>query len=289
MGRLALSAFVNSTLEISEVGRRESRAVLPDTIHVIRTDFTPESLSIGFKGKNVVISMLPVVSLADQIVVLKDATTAGVKRFLPSEYGSDSPGLLLGLWDLNLADRTAQLIDRETYPSRQSNARQIGRAMMTVLAHPDETANKLAFVKSFTTTQLEMLQAAEKATGTNMASQSPILRMNWGQKATRRWTEKPSLIPNWYDANYRRIPEEAFRAKFGMSQEQASNYAINGGGLPIRVKGVEGIIAVVVVSGLRQHGDHGVIVDVIRSNYAPTEMNMHVNHRLHIATGIELG
>lgn len=61
--------------------------------------------------------------------------------------------------------------------------------------------------------------------------------------------------------------EEAFRVKFGMSPEQAEKYAIHGGGVPIRVKGVEGIVAVVVVSGLKQHEDHGVIVDVINSNW----------------------
>ncbi|KAI1873529.1 hypothetical protein JX265_005151 [Neoarthrinium moseri] len=61
--------------------------------------------------------------------------------------------------------------------------------------------------------------------------------------------------------------EEAFRAKFGMSQEQASKYAIHGGAVPIKVKGVEGIVAVVIVSGLKQHEDHGVIVDVIRNNW----------------------
>ncbi|KAI4865664.1 hypothetical protein F4820DRAFT_419786 [Hypoxylon rubiginosum] len=61
--------------------------------------------------------------------------------------------------------------------------------------------------------------------------------------------------------------EEAFRVKFGMSPVQAENYAIHGGGVPIRVKGVEGIVAVVVVSGLKQHEDHGVIVDVIKHGW----------------------
>ncbi|KAI8960841.1 hypothetical protein F5Y11DRAFT_349158 [Daldinia sp. FL1419] len=61
--------------------------------------------------------------------------------------------------------------------------------------------------------------------------------------------------------------EEAFRLKFGMSPEQAEKYAIHGGGVPIRVKGVEGIVAVVIVSGLKQHEDHGVIVDVINNNW----------------------
>ncbi|KAI8625097.1 hypothetical protein F5Y19DRAFT_277098 [Xylariaceae sp. FL1651] len=65
-----------------------------------------------------------------------------------------------------------------------------------------------------------------------------------------------------YDGN-----EEAFRKKFGMSEEQAATYAIHGGAVPIRVSGVEGIVAVVVVSGLKQHEDHGVIVDVITRNW----------------------
>ncbi|KAI0888702.1 uncharacterized protein GGS22DRAFT_152194 [Annulohypoxylon maeteangense] len=61
--------------------------------------------------------------------------------------------------------------------------------------------------------------------------------------------------------------EEAFRVKFGMSPAQAENYAIHGGGVPIRVKGVEGIVGVVIVSGLKQNEDHGVIVDVINENW----------------------
>ncbi|KAK0609926.1 hypothetical protein B0T17DRAFT_621223 [Bombardia bombarda] len=61
--------------------------------------------------------------------------------------------------------------------------------------------------------------------------------------------------------------EEAFRLKFGMSQEQAGKYAIHGGAIPIRVQGVEGIVAVVIVSGLKQYEDHGVIIDVVKENW----------------------
>ncbi|KAI1660770.1 hypothetical protein F4813DRAFT_348278 [Daldinia decipiens] len=61
--------------------------------------------------------------------------------------------------------------------------------------------------------------------------------------------------------------EEAFRLMFAMSPEQAEKYAIHGGGVPIRVQGVEGIVAIVVVSGLKPHEDHGVIVDVINNNW----------------------
>ncbi|RKU42985.1 hypothetical protein DL546_001117 [Coniochaeta pulveracea] len=61
--------------------------------------------------------------------------------------------------------------------------------------------------------------------------------------------------------------EEAFRKKFGMDGEQAGRYAIHGGGVPVKVRGVEGVVAVVVVSGLKQHEDHGVIADVVRQGW----------------------
>lgn len=65
--------------------------------------------------------------------------------------------------------------------------------------------------------------------------------------------------------------EAAFAAKFGFSPEVAGQFAIHGGGVPIRVKGVEGVVAVVVVSGLKQEEDHGVIVDVVKENWEPLE------------------
>ncbi|KAH7418094.1 hypothetical protein BKA64DRAFT_700632 [Cadophora sp. MPI-SDFR-AT-0126] len=60
--------------------------------------------------------------------------------------------------------------------------------------------------------------------------------------------------------------EVAFREKYGLGNS-AGEYAIHGGGVPIRVTGVEGVVAVVVVSGLKQSEDHGVIVEVIRELY----------------------
>ncbi|EMD41180.1 hypothetical protein CERSUDRAFT_111733 [Gelatoporia subvermispora B] len=56
--------------------------------------------------------------------------------------------------------------------------------------------------------------------------------------------------------------EQVFAAKFQLGA-RASEYAIHGGGFPIRVKGVEGIVGVIVVSGLTMQEDHEVIVEVI--------------------------
>ncbi|KAL4932651.1 chaperonin 10-like protein [Aspergillus undulatus] len=62
--------------------------------------------------------------------------------------------------------------------------------------------------------------------------------------------------------------EEAFVAKFALGSssggKNADEYAIHGGGFPVRVKGVDGVVGVIVVSGLRQEDDHQVIVEVVR-------------------------
>lgn len=64
-----------------------------------------------------------------------------------------------------MSTKTATLVDRGETPFTTSNAAQIGRALIAVLSHAAETANKLVFVESFTTTQIEILAALEKATG----------------------------------------------------------------------------------------------------------------------------
>ncbi|KAJ5267162.1 hypothetical protein N7478_009970 [Penicillium angulare] len=62
--------------------------------------------------------------------------------------------------------------------------------------------------------------------------------------------------------------ESAFVKKFALVSSSggavADEYAIHGGGYPIRVRGVEGIVAVVVVSGLKQEDDHQVVAETIR-------------------------
>lgn len=63
--------------------------------------------------------------------------------------------------------------------------------------------------------------------------------------------------------------EEAFKARFQLG-EKAGDYAIHGGGFPIRVQGVEGPIGVIVVSGLTQEEDHQVIVECIQAFLSTT-------------------
>ncbi|KAI9926779.1 hypothetical protein ASPWEDRAFT_177210 [Aspergillus wentii DTO 134E9] len=62
--------------------------------------------------------------------------------------------------------------------------------------------------------------------------------------------------------------ETAFVRKFALRSSSgganADDYAIHGGAFPIRVKGVDGVVGVIVVSGLKQEHDHQVVVDVVQ-------------------------
>ncbi|KAB8072245.1 hypothetical protein BDV29DRAFT_6009 [Aspergillus leporis] len=44
----------------------------------------------------------------------------------------------------------------------------------------------------------------------------------------------------------------------------ADDFAIHGGAFPVRVKSVDGVVGVIVVSGLKQEDDHQVVLETIR-------------------------
>ncbi|KAL9095028.1 MAG: hypothetical protein Q9165_002630 [Trypethelium subeluteriae] len=66
----------------------------------------------------------------------------------------------------------------------------------------------------------------------------------------------------WMRRKY--LEDAEFVRRTGLGEQRGYEYAIHGGGFPIRVKGVEGVVGVVVVSGLRQEEDHQVIVEVLK-------------------------
>ncbi|KAF2852922.1 hypothetical protein T440DRAFT_466492 [Plenodomus tracheiphilus IPT5] len=67
-------------------------------------------------------------------------------------------------------------------------------------------------------------------------------------------------VSSWQLHNKFEGDEEKFKAKMGLG-EKAGEYAIHGGGVPIFVKGVDGLVAVCVVSGLKQWDDHQVVIE----------------------------
>lgn len=78
--------------------------------------------------------------------------------------------------------------------------------------------------------------------------------------ARKRATVLRFGVSSWYMHNKMEGNEIAFAAKYALGA-QAGDYAIHGGGVPIRVQGVEGVVGVAVVSGLAQDEDHMIVVE----------------------------
>jgi hypothetical protein len=81
---------VKTDFHLTTVIRETSKATFPSGVQVAKSDFSLKSLTEIFQGKDAVVSMLPITALADQGVAIEAAIAAGVKRFIPSEYGFDS-------------------------------------------------------------------------------------------------------------------------------------------------------------------------------------------------------
>lgn len=91
LGPSIVNAFLkNGSFNITAIARTESKATFPSGVKVIKTDLTTEeSLKKAFEGQDAVISSAGAGQLSDQKLYIDAALAAGVKRFVPSEFGSD--------------------------------------------------------------------------------------------------------------------------------------------------------------------------------------------------------
>lgn len=71
--------------------RQESTATFPQTAKVQRVDYDSKaSLVAALQGQDAVVSTMGGAALAKQQLLIEAAIEAGVRRFLPSEFGSDT-------------------------------------------------------------------------------------------------------------------------------------------------------------------------------------------------------
>ncbi|KAH8812587.1 hypothetical protein F5884DRAFT_313328 [Xylogone sp. PMI_703] len=91
IGAPILSALLSSgKFNVTVVSREDSKAAFPSSVKVVRADFnSADSLTAAFQGQDAVVSAVGSHALAGQTVIVDAAVAAGVKRILPSEFGSD--------------------------------------------------------------------------------------------------------------------------------------------------------------------------------------------------------
>lgn len=166
-----------------------------------------ESLASAINGAEVVISCLATMAIGSQNPLIDASVTAGVKRFIPAEFGMDSAnqlcaqlpvcapkvdtqkylqeksksnpgftytaianGLFLdwGLnmnFILNLAEHSAILYNGGDVPFSTTNLADIATAVLGVVRHQPQTANRVVYIHSALVTQNELIRYAKEIDG----------------------------------------------------------------------------------------------------------------------------
>ncbi|KAI9805594.1 MAG: hypothetical protein M1825_000845 [Sarcosagium campestre] len=89
IGPSILEALKDAKFNVTVISRASSSAAF-DGVRVVKSDFSESSLVEAFKGQDAVISTIASLAIDAQSVIVEAAVKAGVKRFIPSEFGSDT-------------------------------------------------------------------------------------------------------------------------------------------------------------------------------------------------------
>lgn len=92
LGPSILTALLAAnTFEVTILTRSDSTATFPSGVKVIPVDYTSlPSLTAAMTGQDAVVSTLSMLAMSAQTLMIDAAIAAGVKRFIPSEFGSDT-------------------------------------------------------------------------------------------------------------------------------------------------------------------------------------------------------
>ncbi|KFA69603.1 hypothetical protein S40285_07461 [Stachybotrys chlorohalonatus IBT 40285] len=92
LGTHVLEAFRRTSFDISILSRNSSKSTFPDEIKVVTVDddYPTDQLVRAFSGQDAVVSLIPGRPYAVHQRMIDAAVEAGVKRFIPSEYGNNT-------------------------------------------------------------------------------------------------------------------------------------------------------------------------------------------------------
>lgn len=93
LGPSILSAFRgDARFNVSILSRQSSKSTFPEDVEVHRVgdEYPDDEVLAAFNGQDVVISTIATANVKQQKHLIDLAIKAGVKRFVPSEFGSDT-------------------------------------------------------------------------------------------------------------------------------------------------------------------------------------------------------
>lgn len=93
-----MQALLNAGFTVTALTRAESGATFPSSVIVKKVDYTSSSsIAEALKGQDAVVSTIATLALATQNTLVEEAAKAGVKRFIPSEFGVNTQRVTGGI------------------------------------------------------------------------------------------------------------------------------------------------------------------------------------------------
>ncbi|KAL8776640.1 MAG: hypothetical protein Q9213_008191 [Squamulea squamosa] len=92
VGSPIVDALLKAGFNVTALTRKSSSAKFPSEVKVetVDDDYPSDQLVAAFKGQDAVINLLPPISVEQHNSIADAAAEAGVKRFIPSEFGGDT-------------------------------------------------------------------------------------------------------------------------------------------------------------------------------------------------------
>ncbi|KAI0106914.1 NAD(P)-binding protein [Daldinia grandis] len=212
IGSPVLEALLGSGFNVtalSRIGGSSSKLKPHPNLIIKEVNFNSvESLTPALVGAQVVVSCLATLAMGDQDPLIEASVAAGVKRFIPAEFGVDSmnplcrqlpiigvskvktqqrlqeksrsnPGFTYtaianGLFldwcleeniILNIPQHTATLYNGGDVKFSATLLSDIAKAVLGVIAHQGETANRVVYIHSALITQNQLIQYAKDKDG----------------------------------------------------------------------------------------------------------------------------
>ena len=91
LGPAVLDTLLSAGFQVTVLTRQTSGHDLPSSVAVEQVDYSSlDSLTSALQGQDAIVSTLASAAIDHQLLLVEAAAKAGVKRFIPSEFGSDT-------------------------------------------------------------------------------------------------------------------------------------------------------------------------------------------------------
>ncbi|KAH7411351.1 hypothetical protein BKA64DRAFT_731853 [Cadophora sp. MPI-SDFR-AT-0126] len=187
LGPVLIQHLLSANFKVSILSSDSSVNNAFPNVDILQTDYSEDSLKQACRGQDAIISTISALATMLQTKIIDAAIANGVKRFIPSDFAFNTPDmdpkilvftwtaigaaplfdwtLKSGFLGTSVLNHTSTIIDSGNESYLTTTIPQIARAVVSSLQKPTDTANKYLLVTSFKTSQNEILENAERATG----------------------------------------------------------------------------------------------------------------------------